>query len=64
MSQRDIDGRTADEEMLSRIKRGLAENSARFGPKIIVYEGMGGWGALRVSLFEALSCPPFQVAGA
>jgi hypothetical protein len=54
MSQRDIDGRTADEEMLSRIKRGLAENSARFGPKIIVYEGMGGLGALRVSLFEAL----------
>ena len=42
------------EEMLARIKRGLAENSARFDPKIIVYEGMGGWGALRASLFEAL----------
>jgi hypothetical protein len=42
------------EEMLARIKRGLAENSARFGPKIIVYEGMDGWGAMRVSLLEAL----------
>ena len=37
-------------EMLERIKRGLTENSARFGPKIIVYEGMNGWGALRGQL--------------
>ena len=41
-------------EMLERIKRGLIENSARFGPKIIVYEGMNGWGALRGQLFAAL----------
>jgi hypothetical protein len=41
-------------EMLERIKRGLTENSARFWPKIIVYEGMNGWGALRGQLFAAL----------
>jgi hypothetical protein len=42
------------DEMRDLIKRGLAENSARFHPKIIVYEGMAGWGAIRQTMFEAL----------
>src|SRR5436305_1586367 len=42
------------EEMLGRIKRGLVENSARFHPKIIVYEGMAGWGAIYSRLVEGL----------
>src|SRR5438874_3225307 len=51
------------EEMLARIKRGLAENSARFGPKIIVYEGMAGWGALRKRLEEALETLGWRADG-
>jgi hypothetical protein len=31
------------DEMLEAIKRGLAENNARFHPKVIV----SGWGAIR-----------------
>jgi hypothetical protein len=42
------------DEMLGRIKRGLAENSARFHPKVIVYEGMAGWGAMYSRLVEGL----------
>ena len=32
------------DEMLAQIKRGLAENSTRFHPKVIVYEGHGRMG--------------------
>ena len=42
------------DQMLDAIKRALAENSARFHPKIIVSEGMAAWGALRSLLIEGL----------
>src|SRR5436853_5045535 len=37
-----------------RIHRALVENSARFHPKIIIYEGMAGWGAIYSRLVEGL----------
>ena len=42
------------EEMRDRIHQGLVENSARFHPKVIVYEGMAGWGAIYSRLVEGL----------
>jgi len=42
------------DEKRDRIHRTLVENSARFHRKIIVYEGMAGWGAIRQTLFDAL----------
>jgi hypothetical protein len=40
--------------MRERIHEGLVENSAPFHPKIIVYEGMAGWGAIYSRLVEGL----------
>ena len=42
-------------EMLEQIKRGLAENSARFHPKAIVVEGLSAWGTFRQSLLDTLA---------
>ena len=42
-------------EMMERIKRGLAENSARFHPKVIIVEGLSAWGTFRQSLLDTLA---------
>ena len=41
-------------EMMERIKRGLAETSARFHPKVIMVEGMSAWGTFRERLLDTL----------
>jgi hypothetical protein len=52
------------EAMLERIKCGLAENSASFGRKIIVHEGLNlGWVAMRDQLFEALQAQGWMSDG-
>ena len=43
------------EETRDRIHQALVENSARFHPKIIVYEGMAGWGAVCSLHISAMS---------
>jgi hypothetical protein len=42
------------EEMRERILHGLAENSARFHPKVLVIEGVSCWATFQSSLIETL----------